>query len=42
MTTIQENACFGLYADPRVVPDVDRLAGHLDAAVDELLELSSS
>jgi diacylglycerol O-acyltransferase / wax synthase len=42
MTTIQENACFGLYADPRVVPDVDRLAGHLDAAVDELLELSAS
>jgi WS/DGAT/MGAT family acyltransferase len=41
MTTIQEQACFGLYADREALPDVDRLAHHLDAALDELLDLSS-
>jgi diacylglycerol O-acyltransferase / wax synthase len=41
MTTIQGQACFGLYADRETLPDVDRLADHLDTAVEELLDLSS-
>jgi hypothetical protein len=41
MTTIQGQACFGLYADREALPDVDRLAHHLDAALDELLDLSA-
>jgi hypothetical protein len=36
MTTIKDDACFGLYADRETLPDADRLAWHLDAAVDEL------
>jgi diacylglycerol O-acyltransferase len=40
MTTIQDEACLGLYADRQTLPDVDRLAGHLDSAIDELLDLS--
>jgi diacylglycerol O-acyltransferase / wax synthase len=40
MTTIQGEACLGLYADRQALPDVDRLAGHVDSAIDELLELS--
>jgi hypothetical protein len=40
MTTVQRNACFGLYADRAALPDADKLAGHIDAAIDELLELS--
>jgi WS/DGAT/MGAT family acyltransferase len=31
------DACFGLYADRETLPDADRLAADLDAAVDELL-----
>jgi diacylglycerol O-acyltransferase / wax synthase len=40
MTTVQRDACFGLYADREALPDADRLTGHIDAAIDELLELS--
>jgi diacylglycerol O-acyltransferase len=40
MTTVQRDACFGLYADREALPDADRLAGHIDAAIDELLVLS--
>jgi diacylglycerol O-acyltransferase len=40
MTTIQHEACMGLYADRKTLPDVDRLAGHIDSAIDELLDLS--
>jgi diacylglycerol O-acyltransferase len=40
MTTIQGEACVGLYADRQTLPDVDRLARHLDGAIDELLDLS--
>ena len=36
MTTIGEQACFGLYADPEILPDADSLARDLDAAIDEL------
>jgi diacylglycerol O-acyltransferase / wax synthase len=38
MTTVHRNACFGICADAGTLPDADRLAGHLDAAIDELLE----
>jgi diacylglycerol O-acyltransferase len=40
MTTIQGEACLGLYADRQALPDADRLAGHLDRAIDELLAVS--
>jgi diacylglycerol O-acyltransferase len=40
MTTVQDEACVGMYADRQSLPDVDRLTGHLDGAIDELLELS--
>jgi hypothetical protein len=40
MTTIHGQACFGLYADQQGLPDVDRLAHHLDAALDELVDLT--
>jgi diacylglycerol O-acyltransferase len=36
MTTIGDDACFGLYADPETLPDADALALDLDAAIDEL------
>ena len=36
MTTIGDQACFGLYADPETLPDADALARDLDAALDEL------
>src|SRR3954452_6765777 len=36
MTTVKDDACFGLYADRETLPDADRLAWLLDAAVDEL------
>jgi diacylglycerol O-acyltransferase / wax synthase len=39
-TTVQDRACFGLYADPRSLRDVDDLAHEVDAAIDELLEQS--
>ena len=38
ITTVKDDACFGLYADRAVLPDADRLAEHMDAAIDELLE----
>jgi hypothetical protein len=40
MTTIQGEACLGLYSDRQTLPDADRLAGHIDRAIDELLDLS--
>lgn len=42
MTTVGNRACFGLYADRAVLPDVDDLARHLDAAIDELLDACDS
>ena len=38
VTTVDDVACFGLYADRDSLPDVDRLAVSIDAALDELLE----
>jgi WS/DGAT/MGAT family acyltransferase len=36
MTTIGDDACFGLYADPETLPDADALALDLHAAIDDL------
>jgi diacylglycerol O-acyltransferase / wax synthase len=36
MTTIGDDACFGLYADTETLPDADALALDLHAALDEL------
>jgi hypothetical protein len=38
MTTVCEEACFGLYADREALPDADRLAAHLNDSLDELLD----
>lgn len=40
MTTIQDRACFGVYADRRTLGDVDRVAEALDESTDELLALA--
>jgi diacylglycerol O-acyltransferase / wax synthase len=40
MTTVQRTACLGLYADRKTLPDADRLAEHIDNAIDELLNVS--
>ena len=37
MTTIEGHACFGVYVDPGVVPDADRLDESLHRAIEELL-----
>lgn len=37
MTSIREHACFGLYADRRLVPNVGELAADLDTSIEELL-----
>ena len=42
MTTIGDLACFGLYVDEAVLPDVDDLALHLEAAIDELVSAALS
>jgi diacylglycerol O-acyltransferase / wax synthase len=39
MTTIQDRACFGLYAGGQCIADADRIAAGLDRATDELLEI---
>jgi WS/DGAT/MGAT family acyltransferase len=38
VTTVKDDACFGLYADRKTLPDADKLAGYLDAELDELLQ----
>jgi diacylglycerol O-acyltransferase / wax synthase len=38
MTTIRDQACFGLYAASEPLPDSDDLAGAVDVSIDELLE----
>ena len=37
VVTVAGRACFGIYADPAVLPDAERLGDDLDAAFDELL-----
>ena len=39
MTTVMDDACFGLYADRATLPDAGLLAERLDVAIDELVEL---
>ncbi len=41
MTTIHEQACFGVYADREALPDVDMLAHDIDDAISELLAASA-
>ena len=41
VVTVAGNACLGITADRRTLPDVDALAGDLDAALDELLTARS-
>jgi hypothetical protein len=40
VTTVGEGAFWGLYADPKSLPEIDGLAGEIDLAIDELAELS--
>ena len=40
MTTVQDEACFGIYADCEALPDADLLADCIDEAVQELLGVS--
>lgn len=40
MTTVKDEACFGIYADCEALPDADRLADCIDASVDQLLGLA--
>jgi len=42
MTTVGDGAFFGLYADPESLPDLDELAGDIEAEIDQLLELSET
>ena len=37
VVTVARNACIGITAEPDTLPGADALAGHLDAAFDELL-----
>jgi diacylglycerol O-acyltransferase / wax synthase len=41
MTTIRDQACFGLYAASEALPDADRLVAELDASITELRERSA-
>jgi WS/DGAT/MGAT family acyltransferase len=40
VTTIGDRACFGVYADRKILPDADVLAGAIRESVDELLALT--
>jgi diacylglycerol O-acyltransferase len=40
MTTIRDQACFGVYADRELLPDADLVAAAIDESVEELLDLS--
>jgi WS/DGAT/MGAT family acyltransferase len=40
VTTIRDQACFGIYADREVLPDADVVATAIDESVDELLSLA--
>jgi diacylglycerol O-acyltransferase len=42
MTTLEDAAFFGLYADPEALPNVDQLTNDIDAEIDALLELSEA
>jgi hypothetical protein len=38
MTTVHDQACFGVYADPQALPDVNMLAHDIDDAITQLVE----
>jgi diacylglycerol O-acyltransferase / wax synthase len=40
MTTVNDRAFFGIYADPQMLPDADLLAADIDESVDDLITLS--
>ncbi len=40
MTTVHDQACFGVYAQADLADDADRIAAGIDAAIDELLALA--
>ncbi len=40
VTTVGDGACFGLYADPESLPELDELAAGIGRATDELLGLT--
>ena len=40
MTTVHDQACFGVYAQAGLADDADRIAAGIGAAIDELLELA--
>jgi WS/DGAT/MGAT family acyltransferase len=40
VTTIHDQACFGVYADRELLPDADLVANAIDESVDELLALA--
>jgi len=40
MTTIQDEACFGIYAQAELAEDAERLAHGIDREIDELLARS--
>jgi diacylglycerol O-acyltransferase / wax synthase len=42
MTTIHDQACFGVYADRQALPDVDMLARDIDREITELLARASA
>ena len=42
MTTIHEQACFGVYAQADLAADADRIARGIDESIDELLELAAA
>jgi WS/DGAT/MGAT family acyltransferase len=41
MTTVRDDACFGLYAASEALPDSDRLAEAVNGSIDELLEVAT-
>jgi diacylglycerol O-acyltransferase len=41
MTTVRDEACFGLYAASEALPDSDRLAEAVNGSIDELLDLAT-
>jgi diacylglycerol O-acyltransferase / wax synthase len=42
MTTVHDQACFGVYAQADLADDAERIAEGIDRAIDELLELSKT
>jgi diacylglycerol O-acyltransferase / wax synthase len=42
MTTVNDQACFGVYADPQALPDVNMLAHDIDEAITQLVERATA